>query len=54
MKSAHHFADLIKPRVHDYVFLIKDKMAGAVLITSLCAGVVGAIIFLPHFLKFFE
>lgn len=52
--ALEHFADLVKPRVHEYVSLIKDMMAGAVLITSLCAGVVGAIIFLPHFLKFFE
>lgn len=44
-----YFADLLKPRLNQYVQLIKDVSAGAVLITSLGAGIIGAIIFGPHF-----
>lgn len=40
--------DLLKPRLHQYVLLIKDVMAGAVLLTSLAALVIGSIIFIPH------
>lgn len=42
--------DLLKPRLHQYVLLIKDVMAGAVLLTSLAALVIGSIIFVPHFI----
>jgi diacylglycerol kinase len=45
-----YFADLLKPRLHQYVQLIKDVSAGAVLITSLGAVIIGTIIFAPHFL----
>lgn len=39
--------DLIQPRAHHYAGLIKDLMAAAVLIASLSALIVGAIIFIP-------
>lgn len=42
------FADMVKPRLHSYVEVIKDLMAGAVLIMSVAAAAVGAIIFVPH------
>ncbi len=42
--------DLLKPRVHPYVRIIKDMMAGAVLLTSLAAVAVGVAIFLPYVL----
>lgn len=42
------FVDMVKPRMHSYVGAIKDMMAGAVLIMSLTAAVVGMIIFFPH------
>lgn len=45
-----YFADLLKPRLHHYVLVIKDMMAGAVLISSLGALAIGLIIFLPHFI----
>ena len=45
-----YFADLLKPRLHHYVSVIKDMMAAAVLITSLGALLIGLIIFLPHFI----
>ena len=45
--------DLLKPRIHPYVRVIKDMMAGAVLLTSLAAVAIGIAIFLPHALAFF-
>lgn len=43
-----YFSDLLKPRLHHYVGVIKDIMAGAVLLTSAVALVVGVIIFYPY------
>ncbi len=43
-----YFSDLLKPRLHHYVYVIKDVMAGAVLLTSLVALVVGILIFYPY------
>jgi undecaprenol kinase len=43
-----YFSDLLKPRLHHYVYVIKDLMAGAVLLTSIVAVVIGLIIFLPY------
>lgn len=41
-------ADILKPRVHPYVRVIKDLMAASVLVTSLLAVIIGLIIFIPH------
>ena len=49
--ALERFADLLKPRLYDYVSVIKDIMAGAVFITSIGALFVGVIIFLPHFMN---
>lgn len=46
-------ADIIKPRIHPYVRLVKDIMASVVLISSLVALVVGIIIFLPYIREIF-
>lgn len=46
---AERFVDMVKPRMHSYVGAIKDMMAGAVLIMSITAAIVGGIIFFPHF-----
>lgn len=43
------FVDVFKPRIHPMVQEIKDLMAGAVLIASLGALIVGLLIFLPYF-----
>lgn len=43
-----YFSDLLKPRLHHYVGVIKDVMAGAVLLTSVVALVVGVMIFYPY------
>lgn len=44
------FVDLLKPRLHYLVEVIKDLMAAAVFLMSLVAVVIGALIFLPYFL----
>lgn len=41
-------ADILKPRIHPYVRVIKDLMAASVLISSLLAVIVGMIIFIPY------
>lgn len=45
--------DILKPRVHPYVRLIKDMMASVVLISAIFAAAVGIIIFYPYFVKLF-
>lgn len=42
-------SDVLKPRLHPIVKEIKDIMAGAVLITSCTAALVGVLIFLSFF-----
>ena len=49
-----YFNDLLKPRLHHYVRTVKDIMAGAVLLTSAVALVVGAIIFYPYLENLFK
>ena len=39
--------DMLKPHVHPYVKVIKDLVAGAVLLASAFAFIVGLLIFLP-------
>jgi len=43
-----HLSDILKPRLHHYINIIKDLMAAAVLLASLGAIVVGLIIFWPY------
>ncbi|MBI2552291.1 diacylglycerol kinase family protein [Candidatus Uhrbacteria bacterium] len=45
------FVDVFKPRIHPMVEEIKDLMAGAVLIASLGALIVGLLIFVPYFIE---
>lgn len=40
--------DIVKPRFDDHVGLVKDIMAGAVLLVSAVALIVGILIFWPH------
>lgn len=49
--ALEYFADLFKPRIHPYIGLIKDIMAGAVLITSVGALTIGIIILGPYFVS---
>mgnify|MGYP006430302041 CR=1 FL=1 len=41
--------DVLKPRVHFYVEIVKDIMAAVVLLASLGALMIGIYIFFPHF-----
>jgi diacylglycerol kinase len=47
--AVERVADLLKPRIHDYVMDIKDIMAAAVMLASLIAVIIGVVIFWPHF-----
>lgn len=40
--------DIIKPNVHPYVRVVKDMSAGAVLVSSGIAFVIGLCVFLPY------
>lgn len=43
-----HLSDILKPRLHDYIMIIKDTMAAVVLMASIAAVIVGLLIFWPH------
>lgn len=43
------FADAVQPRLSPMVREIKDMMAGAVFLTALTSGIIGIMIFAPHF-----
>lgn len=46
--AIERFIDLLKPRLHYYAKTVKDIMAGAVFLTSICALIVGLIVFIPY------
>ncbi len=46
--SFERMLDMMKPRIHPYVRVIKDLVAGSVLIASVGAAIAGAVIFLPY------
>lgn len=46
--------DLLKPRLFAYVGEIKDLMAGAVLLASVFAAVIGLMVLGPHFMHSFS
>lgn len=46
--------DILKPRVHPYARIIKDVMAGAVLLATFSAIAIGLVIFLPYFFPSFH
>ncbi|MFZ1626863.1 MAG: diacylglycerol kinase [Candidatus Moraniibacteriota bacterium] len=46
--SFERMLDMMKPRVHPYVRVIKDLVAGAVLIATIGALIIGALIFFPY------
>lgn len=46
--AVERLVDLFKPRIHEYAEEIKDLMAGAVLVGSIGAFIVGCLVFIPH------
>ncbi len=46
--------DILKPRMHTYVKVIKDMMAAVVFIASLGSSIIALIIFVPYFVDFFS
>ncbi|MDO8425073.1 MAG: diacylglycerol kinase [bacterium] len=48
--AVERLLDLLKPRLHGYARDVKDVMAGATFLVSVCAAVVGFVIFLPRLL----
>ncbi|MDO8259936.1 MAG: diacylglycerol kinase family protein [Candidatus Magasanikbacteria bacterium] len=46
--AVERVTDVLKPRINNYVKEIKDIMAAAVMLASVFAVIIGAIIFLPH------
>ncbi len=45
--------DLLKPRLHIYVEVIKDMMSAAVLVAALAAAIIGLLIFVPYLVDLF-
>ena len=43
-----HLSDILKPRLHDYIMIIKDIMAAVVLMASIAALIIGTMIFWPY------
>lgn len=46
--AVERLVDVFKPRIHAYAEQIKDMMAGAVLVSSIGALLVGVLVFWPH------
>lgn len=46
--AVERIADILKPRLDDYVKEIKDISAAAVMLASCAAAIIGALIFLPY------
>lgn len=46
--TVERLVDLFKPRLHPYVRDVKDLMAGAVLVASIFALIVGLMVFWPY------
>lgn len=46
--AVEYCVDLFKPRIHPYVQLVKDSMAGAVLLSALASLVIGVMILWPY------
>ena len=51
--AVERLVDLFKPRIHAYAEQIKDMMAGAVLVSSIGALIVGVLVFWPHVIEKF-
>jgi len=52
--AVEKFADILRPRLDPQVQLVKEIMAGVVLLASLLAVLIGVIIFYPHIVDFLK
>jgi len=52
--AVEKFADIVKPRLHEQVKIVKDILAAMVLFSAVSSGIIGLIIFLPYILDAFE
>jgi len=48
-----HMVDLLKPEFHAHARIVKDLASGAVLVFSIAAAVVAAVVFVPRFVASF-
>ncbi len=46
-----HLSDILKPRIHNYILIIKDIMAATVLLASFGAVIIGLMIFWPYIFR---
>ena len=46
--------DILRPRIHTYVAIIKDMLAAMVLIASIGAAVIASMVFIPHIIALFK
>ena len=51
--ALEQLVDIMKPRLHGHVRLVKDMLAGAVFVTALCSIIIGLMIFYPHIVEIF-
>ncbi len=52
--AVERIMDVLQPRVHPYVRIIKDVMAAAVLVSSIGAMLVGLVILAPKLIELFS
>jgi undecaprenol kinase len=52
--ALERFVDLLKPRLHKQAGVVKDIMAGMVLITSIGAVIIGIMIFWPYIIEIYS
>lgn len=52
--AIENLADFISPGKHHLIKKVKDLAAAAVLIAAIAASIIGLLIFLPEFIRFFE
>ena len=49
--AVERVADVLRPRINNYVKEIKDIAAAAVMMAAIVSGIIGMIIFLPYLFK---
>ncbi len=51
--AIEQIVDLVSPEIHDKAGMAKDIAAGGVLLSAICAAIVGALIFVPKIVMMF-